>query len=267
MKNLNPLNKDESSFFEDVVNSKRDSERKTILRSIIPIIRERYSEYCDNQNNLQNISDSTCSETNKKNALKHCYEQKKKILLNEIISNQSLNLGNRCQYCDRNDVNTLDHYLPKGKYAEFSILGLNLIPCCSKCNSKKGENWKNGEQRQFINFYYDSIDETQFISCSIDFTRDQIIQFQIIDSTSHISEIMKSHCKELNLFFNHTLELNEQLNIIMEQLHLRDDELKNHLLNQANIEESKRGKNSFIVVFYRELANKIKELREYKTHL
>lgn len=39
-----------------------------------------------------------------------------------------------CQYCT---VNSLDHFVPKDLFPEFSVHPSNLIPSCTECNSKK----------------------------------------------------------------------------------------------------------------------------------
>jgi hypothetical protein len=44
---------------------------------------------------------------------------------------------NQCPYCSYREVKTLDHYLPKSIYADFSVHPANLIPCCRDCNSSK----------------------------------------------------------------------------------------------------------------------------------
>ena len=43
-----------------------------------------------------------------------------------------------CPYCNVATVDTLDHFLPKKVYPEFSVLAQNLVPSCSTCNRKKG---------------------------------------------------------------------------------------------------------------------------------
>jgi hypothetical protein len=40
-----------------------------------------------------------------------------------------------CPMCGSGATGTLDHYLPKSSYAQFSFFSRNLIPCCAKCNS------------------------------------------------------------------------------------------------------------------------------------
>lgn len=45
--------------------------------------------------------------------------------------------GHRCVYCDMNDNLTLDHVKPKSRGGKNTWE--NLVTCCSKCNSKKGD--------------------------------------------------------------------------------------------------------------------------------
>jgi len=47
--------------------------------------------------------------------------------------------GNICPYCGVGSVETLDHFLPKGRYSRFSILPINLVPSCRDCNTTKAD--------------------------------------------------------------------------------------------------------------------------------
>ncbi|MEU6189034.1 HNH endonuclease signature motif containing protein [Nocardia sp. NPDC047038] len=40
----------------------------------------------------------------------------------------------RCPYCNYNKATTLDHFLPKKRYASMAIDPWNLVPCCKDCN-------------------------------------------------------------------------------------------------------------------------------------
>lgn len=75
-----------------------------------------------------------------------------------------------CPACgEPGQPNTLDHYLPKELYAEFSITPANLFPMCDTCQGFKGVLTVDGAGlRYFIHPYFD------------DFTRDQLllIEFQ-----------------------------------------------------------------------------------------
>jgi len=43
----------------------------------------------------------------------------------------------RCPFCGIGHASTLDHYLPKAKYPQLSVVPLNLIPSCKDCNTGK----------------------------------------------------------------------------------------------------------------------------------
>jgi hypothetical protein len=42
-----------------------------------------------------------------------------------------------CPYCGIGEADTLDHYLPRKYFPEFSATAANLIPCCNRCNLLK----------------------------------------------------------------------------------------------------------------------------------
>ena len=62
-----------------------------------------------------------------------------------------------CPACGEDGTpNTLDHYLPKSKYPEFSVTPRNLFPMCDVCQGKKGSKTVNGtNQRLFVHPYFD----------------------------------------------------------------------------------------------------------------
>lgn len=45
--------------------------------------------------------------------------------------------NNICPYCRIGVVETIDHFLPKGRYSSLSVLPLNLVPACRDCNTGK----------------------------------------------------------------------------------------------------------------------------------
>lgn len=60
----------------------------------------------------------------------------------------------KCPYCcGINEPNTLDHYLPRAKYAQCSILLRNLVPSCTQCNSQYKSTQSNS---LFIHPYIDN---------------------------------------------------------------------------------------------------------------
>lgn len=74
-----------------------------------------------------------------------------------------------CPACGEEGApNTLDHYLPKELYPEFSILPQNLLPMCDGCQGKKKSKTVDAaNQRMFIHAYYDNFVNQQIVSLTI----------------------------------------------------------------------------------------------------
>src|SRR3546814_3004594 len=55
---------------------------------------------------------------------------------------------NHCPACgEPGTPNTLDHYLPKGRYPHFCVTPLNLFPMCDACQQAKGEKTGDADSR------------------------------------------------------------------------------------------------------------------------
>jgi hypothetical protein len=61
----------------------------------------------------------------------------------------------RCPYCGFGRATTLDHYLPKSRYPQFSVTPDNLIPACKDCQSKKGRHVASTGAAQTLHPYFD----------------------------------------------------------------------------------------------------------------
>jgi hypothetical protein len=74
-----------------------------------------------------------------------------------------------CPACgEAGKPNTLDHYLPKGKYPHFCVTPLNLFPMCDACQAQKLE--KTGDAndaRFFLHPYFDVFIAEQVIAITI----------------------------------------------------------------------------------------------------
>ncbi|QNK89826.1 hypothetical protein H7992_09325 [Sporosarcina sp. resist] len=64
-----------------------------------------------------------------------------------------------CPLCGYRPVDSIDHYLPKGKFPVFSISPLNLIPACFGCNKRKKEKKANKAEEEFLHPYFDNIED------------------------------------------------------------------------------------------------------------
>lgn len=63
-----------------------------------------------------------------------------------------------CPMCGSPTTGTLDHYLPREQYPEFSVLPCNLVPACGLCNSgAKGKTYKGvASPERFLHPYFDT---------------------------------------------------------------------------------------------------------------
>lgn len=114
--------------------------------------------------------------------------------------------NNKCPYCVLSEPNTLEHILPKRKYPEYAVHVYNLIPCCSKCNSHKGEAVKDSETGlpHTINFYYHNPEEFEFlqVDCSLDLNNKPLFSYNIIfppDADPTLTSIIINHFNRLHL--------------------------------------------------------------------
>ncbi|WP_394293633.1 HNH endonuclease [Aeromonas rivipollensis] len=61
----------------------------------------------------------------------------------------------RCPFCGIGIVSTLDHYLPKSAYPQFSVLPINLVPSCKDCNTGKSDSVATTAGAQSLHPYFD----------------------------------------------------------------------------------------------------------------
>lgn len=209
MKKLNLLPKPYNSYFDEILDSKKGEHKKSIIKIKNDIL-TRYDEYIDKAENnlLQNLpSTSNPLILNSKASLLVCYNSKTSAL-DKIKSNIKLAqpkfYQNLCPYCGIGIPSTFDHYIPKEKFPEYSVFVPNLIPCCSSCNQKKGERWKDTNSRIFINFYYDNLFNDEFIDTSVEKDIEKIFKtkMKLYKPNSFTNEqfsIIQAHFKELDL--------------------------------------------------------------------
>ncbi len=168
MKNLTPLTR-KISYWDDIVNSKNLGPRAS-LQAIRPNVLSRFNVYSQLTNpiRLETIPASPFVAPSIE-LLKKCYSKSNGIsaLKTKIKEKQDVLLRSECQYCNIGEPNTFDHYLPKADFPEFSALSINLIPCCSACNTEKDDEWKLHGKRSIINFYYDTLPTVSYLNCSI----------------------------------------------------------------------------------------------------
>lgn len=202
-----------------------------------------------------------------KNDLLGCYNgyTKKVDEIFTLIKSVQISCALRkCPYCGITIPKTHDHYLPETKFPELAVHALNLIPCCSSCNQKKNNNWKNSTHRTFIYFYSDAIPSDKFINIQLYFSpQGNTVGAKFsIQKPLNISDedwnIIFSHYEKLDLINNYNEIVNDE---ITEILYICVSHIRNGGLNIDNFiqdlvvhEEITYGTNHWKVILMKALA-------------
>lgn len=73
----------------------------------------------------------------------------------------------QCPFCGQLPVDTLDHALAKARYPILAVTPVNLIPCCDRCNKKKGNAPCDEAAAQFLHAYYDDVTNDRWLYAEI----------------------------------------------------------------------------------------------------
>ena len=87
-----------------------------------------------------------------------------RVVYDSIISSADYNI---CPYCSDRKVMTLDHYLPKSKFALFAVTPLNLLPSCSDCNKVKLNKFDPNQEDMLIHPYFEDLSTENWLKCDV----------------------------------------------------------------------------------------------------
>lgn len=214
MINLNSYSGDSILFLQEVINSKKRGKGeqfpfyKDRIKLLIPFLSNAYKVYdtAFTSNKLLYLAPLPSINANQKDDLLKLYKYGSKPFIrlkNAIISLPNDYELNTCQYCTINDVNTLDHIVPKECFPEFVVHPKNLIPVCSECNSYKSNKWVKGGNFEFINLYLHKLPYQQFLYVDLKYTNSTFSVKYFLKNTHNIDAILfniiKNHYDNLKL--------------------------------------------------------------------
>lgn len=206
MKNLFPVSFDDEAALRAII-PRKPIDRRARMTAALASILGRYNEYRANCAELSAINTSALDESLASDckSLYSSESEELNTLKKAILDGQSPISRSMCQYCTIGEPKTFDHYASKGRFPEFSMFSLNLIPCCGACNQTKGEAWTAKGHRHFINYYYDSFIQHTLLNAELRFQRsgDVAIVFSLAQHpnvTALQFAIMSSHLTDLGLF-------------------------------------------------------------------
>lgn len=269
-----------ADIYEKCINNYRDKSKTTLMRSIFPDLEADESRYQD-----ELIKDGLYFEKTKITHNNAVYAKDLINLYNQKLLNK--NLGARvyydkiiassdlCPYCASRSVSTVDHYLSKSNYPNFSITPLNLVPCCADCNSAKDANDDSIEYKNQLLFhpYKDSLNEFKWLDACVSI-ENGILYFnfyitnEFIDNDTY--KRAKNYIEILGLDEYYSKRAN--INFTRDKKYYRElydkkaeqDELLKYFDNQKYVgSKHEHGKNSEQYVYYDALIkyyDKVKEI-------
>ena len=203
MRQISCVDVDDTNVLDEVARVKRRARRNRILAARSRVVRA-YNSYEEEAPEVGAIVHAALT-NEEANALRHCYEVETaplSTLRGRIFAPVS---SARCPFCSINDTSTLDHYLPKETYPEFSIFSKNLVPCCAHCNTNKGTKLleQDGDVRLFLHPYFDRVPETRFLVASVVIREDTLgLTYRIVRADGVNRDVfrrLKSHFVNLKL--------------------------------------------------------------------
>ena len=105
-----------------------------------------------------------------------------------------------CPYCAQRDVQTVDHYLPKKIFPEFSVLVENLVPSCAACNAQKGEHRPLTSSEQVFHPYFDDWTGPELLKASLNLDAGITVTFSISTTIEIDPEVAARASSHLQLF-------------------------------------------------------------------
>lgn len=132
--------------------------------------KKRINEYNLNCGNPEKISASNIENTDKHKFI-NLYNNPQKTIKIDIIDKLRDHDLDFCPFCgEAGTPSTLDHFLPKDIYPEYSFLSVNLVPMCDICQRPDAKGSKifdaNGK-RLFFHPYFDGTEALEILILEI----------------------------------------------------------------------------------------------------
>ena len=280
MKNLNSYTADTCIFLDDIINAKRnskiDTDYKVRLNPLIPNVKICYRKYLKAHNSNDHLGLISCSykDQDKTDLLKLYSPQNKKLI--DFKNSRTTVYDNRvkktCQYCTINTANTLDHIIPKEEYSEFAVNPLNLVPACSECNGYKGEYWRDGGRRLFLNLYTDILPDEQYLFVNFIFDTDVIETKFNLDNRNgidiHLFNLISSHFSRMHLLSRFSIKSSDIISeltnlIISSKPKLGEEDIKEIILKKVQKDKDIFGNNYYKSILEESLVNSVGYMKKF----
>lgn len=129
----------------------------------------------------------------------------------------------RCPFCGMGHASTLDHYLPKTKYPQLSVVPLNLVPSCKDCNTGKSTAVATTAGTQSLHPYFDhqSFINEQWLFAEVIHSTPATVRFYV-QAPDYWDDICKArvqaHFRDFKLTSRYSVEASNQIACLRDTL-------------------------------------------------
>lgn len=203
MRSIPLLVVDATDIYDEIALAKHEPRRGRMQRARAKVV-AAYQSYDDVAPEVGDLANAPLTRQAKE-AMRHAYEvdtQPMTALRADLLKRISVA---RCPFCGIGESSTLDHYLPKEQYPEYSIFPSNLVPSCATCNTRKRDRILDEETRvrMFLHPGYDLIPSLEFLAVQTRMEADALIlSYRLIRPVGMALRTfrhLQSHFRELNL--------------------------------------------------------------------
>ena len=207
MKKVRHYEGDCFKFHKEVLSHKYKGITKTEVTKLETKLKDAFSKYEQNFNadTLQQLIPLALS-AKQKDALQNMYSYKGaafKELKRILTTNENGRQFVTCPNCTIDSVGSFDHQVPQTEFPEYSDNPLNLIVCCTTCNSKKNNIWRADGHRTFLNLYIDDLPDVQYLFVDFDFSYGTPMITYVVRNDNGIPDDLyhkiENHYKRLDL--------------------------------------------------------------------
>jgi hypothetical protein len=203
MRSIPLLAVDATDLFDEITAAKRQPRRGTMQAARAEVL-AAYQGYEDAVPEVGGLDEAQLTDPQKE-VMRHAFtvETAPMTALRGALLKRTIVA--RCPFCGISESSTLDHYLPKEQYPEFSVFPKNLVPSCAVCNTRKRDGIldEGTNVRMFLHPCYDEIPDVAFLAVRARMEADALILSYRLTRPVGMSlqafQHLRSHFNELNL--------------------------------------------------------------------
>ena len=265
MRSIPLLAVDATDIFDEIAAAKHQP-RRGLMQTARAEVLAAYQGYDDVAPDVGELDNAALTDP-QKDAMRHAYKVETgpmTALRGDLLKRICVA---RCPFCGISESSTLDHYLPKEQYPEYSVFPNNLVPSCGICNTLKRDLILDEETsvRLFLHPCYDLIPNVEFLTVHTRMEADALILSYRLQRPVGMGQRsflhLRSHFRALNLADRYRrmgLEhLGGQYPALRRAYGLGEDaqRVAEKLIEGAQDFEEVSGPNYWLAKLYRALAN------------